>query len=224
MKSKSVFVVIIGVFLSLLVFLVIYFKPVLPSVINSNLPLTNTGFVDGLKNKVQLLEEKVNRLSQQQTDLNKTLEDFNKYISSHSAQTTPTVMPLIGKSIFDLASIRGSLFTTSSFNYTPMGMYVNIKCPKNCYLWINFYSSAKNLGEPASAQGNINTFGLFLDNADQSIYSQASYPAASASVPVSLNTVVPAVAGVHTVEVRSKTSGGTLQSDSSALQVFAIER
>jgi hypothetical protein len=73
-------------------------------------------------------------------------------------------------------------------------------------------------------QGNSNTFAVFLNESDQSIYSQANYPAASFSIPISINGVIPVNAGIYTVDVRAKTSGGTLQSNVSVLQVMAIER
>jgi len=105
-----------------------------------------------------------------------------------------------------------------------MGMFVNVKCPKSCYLWINFYSSSQNTGSPASQQGYSNTYAVFLNEADQSIYSQANYPTASSSIPIVLSTVLPVNAGIYTVDVRAKTSGGTLQSNVSSLQVMVIER
>jgi hypothetical protein len=98
-------------------------------------------------------------LSTEQNTQLAAIRDVEKYISASASQSaaTPTT-----KSIISVASTKGSAFTTSSVNYTPMGMFVNVKCPKKCYLWINFYSSSQNTGSPASQQGYSNTYAIFL--------------------------------------------------------------
>ena len=230
MKSEFILLVIVGGFFSaLIVFLIILYKPTFPSSVNQFLSQKSSKAVASdedpvgeLKSKIKGLEANLDELSQQQKDQLEVSQDLKAFISTQSAQNiSPTS---INKSIMAEAHTQGSLFTTTSTSYAPMGMYVNISCPKSCLLWINFYSSSKNLGTPASAQGYANTFGVFLDNSDQSIYSQATYYAASSSTPASINASIPVAPGVHTVDVRAKTTGGTLQSDSSFLQVMAIER
>lgn len=222
MRSEFILLVIIGGFLSaLLVFLIVFYKPVLPTNLNqflnkkSSQPISSDTDVTGeLKSRIKWLEKGVK-------DQSETLADLRAYVSTQSAQT---VTPTSNKSIITTASTQGSLFTTTATSYTPIGMYVNINCPEDCLLWINFYTSSKNLGTPVAAQGFTNTYGVFLDNSDQSIFSQASYPVASSSVPVSVNAAIAVAAGTHTVEMRAKTTGGTLQSDSSFLQMLAIEK
>jgi len=85
-------------------------------------------------------------------------------------------------------------------------------------LWVNFYTASKN-----DSANNVNTYGVFLNGQDQSIYNQATMPVADGTIPISLNGVIPVSAGTHTVEIRTKTSGGTMQTDVSFLQVLAIE-
>lgn len=229
MKPEVIFFIIVGGFLCGLIFyLIVFYKPLVPAEISQYLSQLNTkngstvtDEINNLKKQIKSLETNTNQLIKWQDDQKNINQDFQKFISTHSAEI---VSKTSNKSILAEAHTQGSLFTTTSAAYSPMGMYVNIKCPKNCYLWINFYTSAKNLGPVSSALGNYNTFNLFLDNIDKSIYSQASYAAANAAVPVALNTVISAGAGLHTIDIRAKTSGGTLQSDTSALQVIAIER
>jgi len=229
MKPEFILLIIIGGFLSaLLVFLIILYKPVFPSSLNqltnkntSEAASSDTDTINSLKSKIKSLEEDMGIISQQQKDQIATYQDLKTDASTQSAQIEALRS---NKSILASASTRGSLFTTTSATYTPMGMYVNIKCPNNCLLWINFYTSSKNVGSPGTTQGNVNTYDVFLNNSDQSVYSQASFPVDSSYIPVSLNVAISVAAGVHTVDIRAKTTGGKLQSDSSALQVMAIER
>ncbi len=228
MKLEYILISVVGIFLGgLVVFLVILYKPVFPFNQNQSLKKTVSGAVSSdtdsindLKSKIRFLEKNISDLSSRQNTQTKELEEIKTAVSSQSAQPTQTP----GKSIMAVASTKGGSFTTTSANYSPMGMYVNVNCQKSCFLWINFYSSSKNIGTTASAMGNLNTYDIFLDNVDQSIFSQANYPVDSFSVPVSINATISASAGVHTVDIRAKTTGGKLQSDSSALQVMAIER
>lgn len=234
MRTRLVLLTIIGAFFSaLIIFLIVVYKPAIPSVLtqfsdkkSSQAVSSENDSINDLKSKIKWLEGNINELSKKQQLETKVLQDLKTFTSTQSAGTpTPiNIHSSNGKLIFAIAYTRGSAFTTTSTAYTPMGMYVNINCPKSCLLWINFYSSSKNLGSPASAQGNFNTYGVFLDEVDQSIYSQASFPVASSAIPVALNVTIPVAAGVHTIDIRAKTTGGTLQSDSSALQVMAIER
>ena len=224
MKIEHILFGIMGVFFAgLLVFLFVVYKPAAPlasgqsSNDNSNQTVSSdTDTINDLKSRTKMLENNIKNLEAK----------IGSQSASPTVPITPTIptTPTSDKSVLASAYTRGSTFTTTSTGYSPMGMYVNINCPKNCLLWINFYSASKNIGAPSSAQGNTNTFGIFIDNTDQGIYSQASYPVDSLSVPISLNAAIPAASGVHTVEVRAKTTSGKLQSDSSGLQVLAIER
>ncbi len=160
---------------------------------------------------------KLDALSQKQIA---DVANLQNAVSSRSAQPTQAA----GKTIFDTAYTQGSTFTTSSNSYTPMGMYVNVRCPAGCVLYINFYTSSKNQGTPASATGYYNTYDIFIDGGDQNIFSQASYSAANAAVPVALSAGISVAAGTHTIDIQAKTNGGTLESDSSALTVMAVAK
>jgi len=220
MKTEFILLVIIGGFFSaLIVFLIIIYKPAVPSSIYKTTTVSNES-ADSLKSRVKLLETELADSQAKQKEQAKNWQDFI-FASTQSAKTDT----LTGtKSIMAVTNTQGSGFTTTSAGYSPMGMYVNIKCLRNCYLWINFSTASKNLGPISSEQGNTNTYGLFIDNTDQGIYSQASVPVANASSPVSINSMISAGVGTHTIEIKAKTTGGTLQSDSSTLQVMAIEK
>lgn len=224
-KEHLLLFAVTGFFTALIVFLIILYRPAVFNIIgpslNSNKNTaaeSDADIIRSLNSKVKSLENNMALLSTEQNNQLAAIRDVEKYISD-SAATTPTT-----KSIIAVASTKGSVFTTSSVNYTPMGMFVNVKCPKSCYLWINFYSSSQNTGSPASQQGYSNTYAVFLNEADQSIYSQANYSTSSSSIPIVLSTVLPVNAGIYTVDIRAKTSGGTLQSNVSSLQVMVIER
>lgn len=222
MRTEFILLVIVGGFLSsLLVFLILVYKPVIPMSFLKTQNKNTSQAASSESDVINSLKSKVKSLETNQRDQDSILQDLKAFVATQSAK--PTAAPA-GKSILAVASTKGSAFTTSSADYTPMGMYVNINCSKNCSLWIDFYTSSKNSGTPNSAQGYVNTYDVFLDNADQSVYSQASYHAAASAVPVSINVMLSAAAGNHTIDIRAKTTGGTLQSDSSALQVMAIER
>lgn len=222
MRTEFVLLVIIGGFFSaLIIFLIFLYRPVIPTIFNQSSNQQNSEAVSSGADTINELKSKIKWLEGSAKDQDSALKDLKTYVSTQSAQKT---VQTNNKSILALANTQGASFTTTATTYTPMGMYVNIKCPVNCTLWINFYTSSKNTGEQISAQGNTNTYGIFLDDADKSIFTQASYPIPSTSVPVSLNVAIPVAAGIHTVDIRTKTTKGTLQSASSALQVMAIER
>ena len=143
-----------GFFSALLIFLVILYKPALPLNLNQSSEKNISGAASSDKDAINDLRSQVRGLEGQI----KILEDQQSSISSQLAEPSP--VPISNsKSILAVAHTKGGIFTTTSASYSPMGMYVNINCAKNCYLWINFYTSSKNLGSPPSAQGNINKIG-----------------------------------------------------------------
>ncbi|KKQ02085.1 MAG: hypothetical protein US11_C0001G0044 [Candidatus Roizmanbacteria bacterium GW2011_GWA2_36_23] len=229
MKSESILFLIIGGFLcAMLVFLIIIYKPSVPSFINQSVNnnrlqavASENDTVNDLKSRIRQIEENTTVWAEQQKSLKQAFLDLKTFISTQSAQNKNFS---VSKPIVALANTQGSLFITTSTTYTPMGMYLNVRCPKDCILWINFYTTSKNIGSPASTQGNSNIYDIFIDDSDRSISSQASYSVPSSSFPVSLNASVSVAAGFHTIDIRVKTTAGTLQSDSSSLQVMAIEK
>ncbi len=217
MRTEFILLIIIGAFFSALVFfLIILYRPTLPTLVDQP-PAKKGEAAISDPNSIAQLRSRVDWLGEQVSTLEAKID-----------APTPTPLPLpsaaVGKAIIAVANTSGTSFTTTATTYTPMGMYVNINCPKNCLLWINFYTSSKNTGEAAAQSGNVNSYDVYLDSADQAIFTQASYAVPATSVPVSLNAAIPVTAGFHTVDIRTKTTGGILESDSSALQVMAIER
>jgi len=217
MKPEFILLTIVGGFLcSLIIFLVVFYKPVItktlvPTAENTKQEAVSTDRdeLNSLKSKIESLEKQVGLFKNSKTAT-----------ATSIAKNKTTV---VGKSILATASVQGSIFTTTSATYTPMGMFVNISCPKKCLLWIDFYSSSKNLGPISGAQGNLNSYNLYLNGVDKSIFSQASLTTAEMAAPISLNALLPVSAGTHTIEIKTKTTGGTLQSDSSFLQVAGFE-
>lgn len=161
------------------------------------------------------IENTISKLEDNVKDQESTIKELSEKIASSSAES----VDIANKRILATIQTKGSTFSTASTAYTPMGIFVNINCPVSCILWINFYASSKN-----DSANNVNTYGVFLNGQDQSTYSQATLPVASGSAPISLNTALTVNAGTHTVEIQAKTSGGTLRSDVSFLQVMAIEQ
>ena len=156
-------------------------------------------------------------IAELQNDIEKQNEKINTLTSDEKTETTDVTT--IGKQIFSVAQAKGTSFSTTASSYTPMGVYTNITCPESCTLWINFYTTSNN-----DSPNNVNTYGLFVNGTDQSLYNQATIPNANGATPISLNGTVTVSAGTHTVEIKSKTSGGTMKSDVSFLQVMAIEK
>lgn len=174
-----------------------------------------------LKDKLQRIEDDLQVLSERDDKQASVVADLKTQIDNQSSSQMKLED---GKRILAVTSTQGGLFTTSSQSYSPMGMYVNIKCSVACYLWINFYSSSKNQTQPPGVPGYFNIYNAFIDGGDQNIFSQASFPAAGSAAPVSLNAAFATSAGIHTVDVRAKTTGGILESPASYLQVMAIEQ
>ena len=155
---------------------------------------------------------KLKKMVKEQKSLIDTLSEGN-------ATSEAQLVKISSKNVLATAHTKGSLFSTTSTAYSPMSMFVNIACPVQCTLWIDFYTTSKN-----NSANNENTYGLFLNGQDQSLYSKAVLPTTNGSASISLNDAIPVGAGTYTVEIQAKTSGGTLQSDISFLQVLAIER
>ena len=161
-----------------------------------------------MEDAIASLEEEV----EDQESLIDQLTDDIKTSATAAAKVTENA-------ILDSAFTKGSSFSTSSTGYSVMSMFVNVTCSTQCNLWIDFYTVSKN-----DTANNENTYGVFLNGKDQSIYTLTKMPTANGSVSLSLNDVISVGAGTHTVEIKAKTSGGTLTSDVSFLQVLAIER
>lgn len=178
-------------------------------------------------NEKKVSTDRITELEDQIAGLEAELEDQDKGLKKLSdklsSQSVPTNTNAGNKSIISTAYTQGSQFTTSSSIYSPMGMYVNVTCPEKCILWIHFYTTSKNTASPNSAQGYSHLFGLFINDQENSIYTQGSFPIANASFPSSLNAAIPVGAGTHTIDIRAKTTGGTLSVEKSFLQVIAIE-
>lgn len=223
MQTKSSLQLVIVVFITGLIGIVIYFRnDLFPNKTPVETSINNeiTEKIQVKKNeeisvdRLQNIEEEIETLQQKFKNQEVQLTELKK---KQTAQSTPEAATTSG-GVIGTAQTKGSSFSTSSTGYTPMNMFINITCPKACTLWINFYTISKN-----NSANNVNTYGVFINGQDKDIYSQTSLHAANSAQSVSLNTTQDVEAGTYTVEIQTKTSGGTLQSDISYLQVMAIE-
>ena len=214
--EHSLFVILVAFLTAFAVFFMAINRPQVNIQKESKSASTNdSNLALEFRQRFKRLEESLDTISSKQASDETALATLEARLNSPKES--------VGKKILATAKTQGSLFTTSSPVYGPMGMYVTINCPVACSLWIDFFSSSKNQGTPNTAQGYMNTYGVFVDGVDKSIYGQATFPAAGSAVPVSLNGLVSVSAGVHTIDVQAKTTGGTLESSSSFLQVMAVE-
>ena len=225
MSTKVLVRIIIGaIIVGLLVIIYMYQSGTLQNN-NHNLAITPTApeekpiegpteypiSVDRVKSMVDDIEALENAVSDQQ----KLIDDLSE---SKEAVTVTKSAPNIGQKILATAQVKGAAFSTTSAAYSDMNTFVNIVCSTKCTLWIDFYATSKN----DTAQ-NVNTYGVFLDGQDQSLTTQATMPISNGAMPMSLSGAITTSTGTHTVEIRAKTSGGTLQTETSFLKVLAIE-
>lgn len=209
------FIVIGGVLLGLLVSVILIAKPQIQQPETAKVDLKTEPFMA----KLQRIENDIQSLFQKEENQATLVADLKKQIEDSKSSKL-----LKGKTVLSVASTQGGVFTTASQTYSPMGMYANVNCPVACYLWLNFYSSSKNQTQPPGAPGYLNTYNAFIDGSDKNIFSQASFPSGGSAGSVSLNAAVAVSSGFHTVDVRAKTNGGTLESTASYLQVMAVEQ
>ena len=164
--------------------------------------------------RIQIIEDALSEIKKDQDSQDSLITDLSEKMNDLSTASAG----LANKTILDTKQSQGGIFTTASTEYTPMSTFINITCSQSCVLWINFYSSSKN-----DSSNNVNTYGLFLNGQDRGIYSRGNITNANGAIPISFNASIPVNSGSYTVEIKAKTSGGTLQSDVSFLQVMAIE-
>lgn len=225
MSTKVLASVIFAVFIILLVGGVYYFRPSLfgagkteeQSPIAEEEPvgkITPSPVSEMKVDRIKIIEDAISEIKKDQEDQDSLITDLSEKINDLSTASAA----LSKKTILDTQESQGSTFTTASTAYTQMNMFDNVTCSKACVLWINFYTSTKN------DSSNLNTYGLFINGQDKGIYSQANVTNSNSAVPLSLNASIPANSGSYTVEIKAKTSGGTLQSDISFLQIMAIEQ
>jgi hypothetical protein len=225
MSTKVIASIIFALFIILLVGGVYYFRPSLfgfektkeQTPVAEEEPVGNatpTPASEMKVDRIKIIEDAISGLKKDQEDQDSLITDLSEKVNDLSTASAT----LSTKTILDTQESQGSTFTTASTGYTQMNMFDNITCSKACVLWINFYTSTKN------DSSNLNTYGLFINGQDKGIYSQASITNANSAVPLSFNASIPAGSGSYTVEIKAKTSGGTLQSDISFLQIMAIEQ
>jgi hypothetical protein len=125
--------------------------------------------------------------------------------------------------IVDVASIRGSFFsTTSIYIPEPTGNQVTVECPETCLLLVGYYADTRNQEQATSPQGYYNFHSIFIDGVDQAVFASASFPVPGVSIPLALSGLFPVAAGTHTVEVYAYVNGGLLESHWSGMTVQAI--
>jgi len=165
---------------------------------------------DRLKEMEDTIAELQDRVKKQQTSID-GLSDDMAFSATKSAQ-------IAGKTILATSYSQVATFSTASTGFSPMGVFTNIKCSSKCVLLITFSTISKN-----SEANNINSYSIYLNGALQSLSGETSIPTANASQSVALNGTITVNAGTYTVEVKTKTNGGTATSDYSSLQVLAVE-
>lgn len=226
MSTKTIATIVFFLFIVILIVGVYYFRPeifngyntedtaeVLPEEPDSTTPTkpVNPTKVD----RITIIEDALSELKKNQEDTDDLIVDLSEKVNDLSTASAS----LANKTIIDSAQTQGSVFTTTSTAYTQTNTFVNITCAQKCNLWINYYASSKN-----DSSNNVNTYGVFVNGQDKGIYSQGNISNANGSIPIALNALLPVSSGSYTVEIKAKTSGGTLQSDVSFLQVMAIEQ
>lgn len=193
----------------------------LPPIVQNDQPEEKTENASSTPTEVtNIATDRLKDMEDSIADLEDTVSDHKKLIDDLSDNTATSASPssISGKAIFATASTEGSVYSSTATAYASMNFFVNIVCPKECVLWIDFSTISKN-----DTANNVNTYGIFLNGGDQAISSYATMSIANGAVPISLSGAIPTSAGTHTVEIRAKTSGGTLQTDTSFLKVLAIE-
>lgn len=228
--TRLLFIIVFAIFLGFLSALVVASNKliIIPSLQKQPVenfvkqdPEKETKISTQLISKVMDTQENLNGISEKLDQQAENMDDLKNEVSTTAAQIAQLSSK---KSVIAVEKATVGSFTTTSAGYTPMGLYVNIRCVASCYLWINFNTATRNQASPTSAAGYLNSYGLFVDSSDQSLSSEANLSVANMSVPVAVNGLVTVGAGTHTVEIRAKTSGGTLESRNSYLQVMALEK
>lgn len=130
-----------------------------------------------------------------------------------------------GKHILDIGQVRGAgldIDAPTSPIKTPGEVTVN--CSEACTLWVNYDVDTRNTtisGAPPNGFNHL--YHIFIDDVDQAVFNQVSASVPNAAYPLAVNGVFPVSAGVHTVSIYVKVTGGHLQQFTSHLQVLAIE-
>ncbi len=225
MSTKVLVRIIIGaIIVGLLVIIYLYQSDTLQG---NNLDLSNSPVAQGEQRMEEPTEQpisvdRVKSIVEDIKALEEAVSDQKKLIDTLSENNDVAVSTSdsnSGQKVLSTAQVKGPSFSTGATTYAAMNTFVNIVCSAKCILWVDFYTTSKN-----DTASNVNTYGIFLNGGDQSISSYATMPIANGVVPISLSGAIPTSAGTHTVEIRAKTSGGTLQTDTSFLKVLAIER
>src|SRR5438105_2187496 len=129
--TSRVIPIIVGICFALAVILFLIAKPASFSnslYKSSQTPSNNSVSIDKISN----LESEITDLKQEQSKQNLDISTLQASLNEPKSVSSQ-------KQVLSTASIKGSNFTTSSFEYTSMGMFLNIKCSVNCLLWINFF-------------------------------------------------------------------------------------
>jgi len=221
MSTKVLVRILIGAIIASLLVIIYLYTPQSNNLDQSNSPVAQVEKqVEGPTeqpisvDRVQSMVEDIEALEIAVSDQGKLIDT----LSENNDVAVSTSDSNSGQKILSTAQVKGSSFSTSATTYAAMNTFVNIVCSVKCTLWIDFYTTSKN-----DTANNVNTYGIFLNGGDQSISSSATMPIANGAIPISLSGAIPTSAGTHTVEIRAKTSGGTLQTDTSFLKVLAIE-
>lgn len=223
MPTKKIAILVFIVFIIILLVGIIYFEPsfnkpqtLTPVPTNQKEPQpTLKPGADMSVDRIKTIEDKLDTLKNKQDNEDSLIDDLSEKVKDLSTASAS----LSNKRILDVKQTQGSSFSTTSTAYTSMNNFVNVSCLTKCTLWINYFSSSKN-----DNSNNLNTYGIFINGVDQGVYSEGNIFNPNNAIPISLNAALPKAAGSYTVEIKVKTSGGTLNSDISFLQVMAVEQ
>jgi len=105
-----------------------------------------------------------------------------------------------GKRILNYAQYRGTNFTTNSLTDVPTDAKVDISCPEKCILSINYYVDTRL----SFASGTHGIYTLYLDGINQSYVNQVSAGLEDQATPLTLNALIPANAGTHTIQIYTR--------------------
>jgi hypothetical protein len=126
------------------------------------------------------------------------------------------------KRILGYQQYRGNSFTTNSMTDVPTDAKVDITCSEDCVLQVNYYVDTRN-----TVVGGINSiYTIYLDGVNQSYVNQASAAMEDQANSISLNALIPASKGNHTVQINTRITNSTafINEHSKTLSIVAFSK
>lgn len=166
-----------------------------------------------LFDKVQEHDQSFQNIAEEQNNQAQDLESLKASASANLAE----INLIKEKRILAYGQFRGAVFTTTSNIDVPTDAQVEITCPIQCVLLINYVVDTRN-----NQTGAHNIYTIYLDGLNLSFTNQASYAFPNQAIPISLTGIYPASAGTHTVQIYAHTNAGEIMEHTKTLTVFAI--